>query len=182
MASQLQTEQVANAYGRWAPVYDLVFGPVFRQGRRAAIDVAERIGGRILEVGVGTGISLPDYDKANRITGVDISEPMLDKARERVRALHLDHIEQIAVMDAEAMNFPDDSFVGTDTFTYTAATPFGTDTATVTVTVAARELQQQGAIQYSRGSILVTDRAKLESLACECYSAIQARLAGPRLG
>jgi len=110
MASQLQTEQVANAYGRWAPVYDLVFGPVFRQGRRAAIDVAERIGGRILEVGVGTGISLPDYDKANRITGVDISEPMLDKARERVRALHLDHIEQIAVMDAEAMNFPDDSF------------------------------------------------------------------------
>jgi|SwirhisoilCB2_FD_contig_101_2454217_length_1126_multi_3_in_0_out_0_2 CRP-like cAMP-binding protein len=51
-----------------------------------------------------------------------------------------------------------------------------------TVTVAARELQQQGAIQYSRGSILVTDRAKLESLACECYSAIQARLAGPRLG
>jgi phosphatidylethanolamine/phosphatidyl-N-methylethanolamine N-methyltransferase len=106
----MQTEQVANAYGRWAPVYDLVFGPVFRQGRRAAIDVAERIGGRILEVGVGTGISLPGYDKANRITGVDISEPMLDKARERVRTLHLDHIEQIAVMDAEALDFPDDSF------------------------------------------------------------------------
>jgi len=110
MATQLQTEQVANAYGRWAPVYDLVFGPVFRRGRRAAIDVAERIGGRILEVGVGTGISLPGYDKANRITGVDISEPMLDKARERVRALHLDHIEAIRVMDAEKMDFPDNSF------------------------------------------------------------------------
>ena len=110
MATQMQTEQVANAYGRWAPVYDLVFGPVFRQGRRAAIDVAEKIGGRILEVGVGTGISLPGYDKANRITGVDISEPMLEKARQRVRALHLDHIEQIAVMDAEAMDFPDNSF------------------------------------------------------------------------
>jgi len=51
-----------------------------------------------------------------------------------------------------------------------------------TVTVAARELQHQGAIQYSRGSILVTDRASLEALACECYSAIQARLVGPRLG
>lgn len=110
MAVQMQTEQVANAYGRWAPVYDLVFGPVFRQGRRAAIDVAERIGGRILEVGVGTGISLPGYDSANRITGVDISEPMLDKARQRVRALRLDHIEQIAVMDAEALDFADDSF------------------------------------------------------------------------
>lgn len=110
MATQMQTEQVANAYGRWAPVYDLVFGPVFRQGRRAAIDVAEKIGGRILEVGVGTGISLPGYDKANRITGVDISGPMLEKARQRVRALHLDHIEQIAVMDAEHMDFPDNSF------------------------------------------------------------------------
>ncbi len=110
MASQMQTEQVANAYGRWAPVYDLVFGPVFRQGRRAAIDVAEKIGGRILEVGVGTGISLPGYDKGNRITGVDISEPMLEKARQRVRALHLDHIEAIEVMDAENMAFPDNSF------------------------------------------------------------------------
>jgi phosphatidylethanolamine/phosphatidyl-N-methylethanolamine N-methyltransferase len=110
MVQQMHTEQVANAYGRWAPVYDLVFGPVFRQGRRAAIDVAEQIGGRILEVGVGTGISLPGYDRANRITGVDISEPMLEKARHRVRALHLDHVEAIEVMDAEKLDFPDDSF------------------------------------------------------------------------
>ena len=54
----------AKAYARWAPVYDLVFGAVFERGRRAAIDAAERIGGRILEVGVGTGISLPDYSRA----------------------------------------------------------------------------------------------------------------------
>src|ERR1700740_2576407 len=89
MVPQMETDQVASAYGRWAPVYDLVFGPVFRQGRRAAIDVAERIGGRILEVGVGTGISLPGYDRTNRVYGVDISEPMLEKARRRVNALHL---------------------------------------------------------------------------------------------
>ena len=49
------------AYDRWAPVYDLVFGPVFERGRRASLVAAERVGGRILEVGVGTGISLPDY-------------------------------------------------------------------------------------------------------------------------
>lgn len=110
MVPQMETDQVANAYGRWAPVYDLVFGPVFRQGRRAAIDVAERIGGRILEVGVGTGISLPGYDRANRITGVDISEPMLEKARQRVHALKLGHVEAIAMMDAENMDFPDNSF------------------------------------------------------------------------
>ena len=110
MVPQMETDQVASAYGRWAPVYDLVFGPVFRQGRRAAIDVAERIGGRILEVGVGTGISLPGYAPANRVYGVDISEPMLEKARRRVNALNLDHVEAIEVMDAEKLDFPDNAF------------------------------------------------------------------------
>ncbi len=78
------------AYARWAPVYDLVFGAVFERGRRAAIAAAERIGGRILEVGVGTGISLPDYSRNNRLFGIDISEPMLRKAQERVDELGLD--------------------------------------------------------------------------------------------
>src|SRR5262249_35594530 len=57
----LDKETITKAYARWAPVYDLVFGAVFERGREAAIAAAERIGGRILEVGVGTGISLPDY-------------------------------------------------------------------------------------------------------------------------
>ena len=68
---------------RWAPVYDLVFGAVFERGRKASIAAAERIGGRILEVGVGTGLSLPDYGWTNRLTGVDLSAPMLRKAQER---------------------------------------------------------------------------------------------------
>jgi phosphatidylethanolamine/phosphatidyl-N-methylethanolamine N-methyltransferase len=110
MVPQMETEQVAGAYARWAPVYDLVFGPVFRQGRRAAIDAAEKIGGRILEVGVGTGISLPDYDSTNRVYGVDISEPMLAKARKRVDQLGLAHVEAIEVMDAEKLDFPDEAF------------------------------------------------------------------------
>lgn len=107
---QMNTVGVAEAYGRWAPIYDLVFGPVFRQGRASAIRAAERIGGRILEVGVGTGISLPGYKATSRITGVDISEPMLDKARERVRRLKLANVEAIAVEDAEALSFADESF------------------------------------------------------------------------
>ena len=61
---ELDKDTIVRAYARWAPVYDLVFGAVFEHGRRAAIDAAERIGGRILEVGVGTGISLPDYTAA----------------------------------------------------------------------------------------------------------------------
>jgi phosphatidylethanolamine/phosphatidyl-N-methylethanolamine N-methyltransferase len=106
----MRTHRVASAYARWAPVYDLVFGPVFRRGRAASIQAAERIGGRILEVGVGTGISLPGYARRNRLYGLDISEPMLAKARRRVESLGLDHVEAIEVMDAEQLDFPDDSF------------------------------------------------------------------------
>jgi phosphatidylethanolamine/phosphatidyl-N-methylethanolamine N-methyltransferase len=112
MAKELERNGVAEAYGRWAPIYDIVFGPVFRRGRRAAVDAAERVGGRILEVGVGTGLSLTDYSTANHIVGVDISQPMLAKARERVEKHGLNHVESIAVMDAEQLTFPDGSFDG----------------------------------------------------------------------
>src|SRR5262249_48873148 len=108
--AELDKETIAKAYARWAPVYDLVFGAVFERGRHAAIAAAERIGGRILEVGVGTGISLPDYSRANRLYGIDISEPMLRKAQERVDELGLTNVEGLSVMDAEHLAFPDGSF------------------------------------------------------------------------
>ena len=107
---ELDKETITKAYARWAPVYDLVFGAVFERGRHAAIAAAERIGGRILEVGVGTGISLPDYSRTNRLCGVDISEPMLRKAQERVAELGLTNVEGLWVMDAEHLSFPDASF------------------------------------------------------------------------
>lgn len=110
MTTDMDKAMVIQAYGRWAPVYDLVFGPVFRTGRRAAIDAAQRIGGRILEVGVGTGLSLAGYKRGNSVFGVDISAPMLRRARERVARLRLDHVEGLAVMDAEDLTFPDNSF------------------------------------------------------------------------
>ena len=109
-AIEIERNAVERAYDRWAPVYDLVFGQVFERGRRASLEAAERIGGRILEVGVGTGISLPDYSRRNRIVGVDISEAMLNKARLRVSEIDLKHVEALEVMDAEKLNFPDDSF------------------------------------------------------------------------
>src|SRR5947199_10203054 len=74
--ADLDNRAVAKAYARWAPVYDLVFGAVFDRGRRAAIDVAERLGGRILEVGVGTGILLPYYDRRVRHLSVYLKLPM----------------------------------------------------------------------------------------------------------
>lgn len=103
-------DSVSLAYDRWAPVYDMVFGPVFARGRQAGIAAAERIGGRILEVGVGTGISLPLYAPHLRIFGTDISEAMLEKAKKRVGEFGLKNVEGLAVMDAENLEFPDDSF------------------------------------------------------------------------
>lgn len=110
MTTVMDRDQVAEAYGRWAPIYDLVFGPVFRQGRWAAVKAAEAVGGRVLEVGVGTGLSLADYGKNTKVVGVDISEPMLDKARKRVEAQNLSHVEALEVMDAEHLAVPDASF------------------------------------------------------------------------
>jgi phosphatidylethanolamine/phosphatidyl-N-methylethanolamine N-methyltransferase len=103
-------ETVEQAYDRWAPIYDLVFGGVFSKGRRAAIQATNKIGGRVLEVGVGTGISLPLYSQNVRIFGTDISEAMLDKAKKRVTEYGLKNVEGLAVMDAEKLEFPDDSF------------------------------------------------------------------------
>lgn len=111
IGGRLETRAVADAYGRWAPVYDVVFGRVFARGRGAAIEAAERTGGRrVLEVGVGTGLSLPRYRRDTRLVGIDISEPMLAKARGRVERLGLANVEDLAVMDAETLAFPDASF------------------------------------------------------------------------
>ncbi|MBI5265254.1 MAG: class I SAM-dependent methyltransferase [Bradyrhizobium sp.] len=110
MASDIDRAGVEKAYGRWAPVYDLVFGKVFDQGRQSTIEVADRIGGRILDVGVGTGLSLSDYSRSTRLCGVDISEPMLRKAQQRVRLLKLTNVELLAVMDAKNLAFADGCF------------------------------------------------------------------------
>ena len=106
----MQTVTVAGAYARWAPIYDLVFGPVFQKGRRAAVAAAERVGGNILEVGVGTGLSLPRYRASDAVWGIDISEPMLAKARRRVAQLELSHVRSLELMDAERLSYPDAFF------------------------------------------------------------------------
>ncbi len=114
MGADINKQGVERAYARWAPVYDLVFGAVFERGRREAIAAAEKFcgaqGGRILEVGIGTGISLPDYAPVNRIVGIDLSEPMLRKAHQRVIERKLANVEALAVMDATRMALPDSSF------------------------------------------------------------------------
>jgi phosphatidylethanolamine/phosphatidyl-N-methylethanolamine N-methyltransferase len=113
MTGELDNSTVAKVYARWArfaPVYDLVFGPVLSQGRKDSIAAAERVGGRILELGVGTGIALANYSGKHRVVGVDYSEPMLRKAHERVIEQKLSHVEALAVMDGTRLAFADAAF------------------------------------------------------------------------
>lgn len=107
----MQIESVKAAYRRYAGVYDAVFGPVLQPGRRAVLDVLGlRPGDRVLEVGVGTGLSLPLYPRDVRITGIDVSREMLDKARRRVERRGLANVEALLEMDAERTSFAPASF------------------------------------------------------------------------
>ena len=101
---------IKRAYARWAPVYDQTFGIIADAGRVVAVDVINTLDGKVLEVGVGTGISLPAYRRDLKVTGIDLSPQMLAKARERVSRQALGQVEAIEQMDAGAMSFADESF------------------------------------------------------------------------
>ncbi len=106
----MNLEAVQKTYKRYAPQYDLLFGAIFHPGRKAVIEDLEcQPGEAVLEVGVGTGLSLPLYDPSVKVTGIDISEHMLEIARKRKARQKLDNVE-LHVMNAQEMAFPDDSF------------------------------------------------------------------------
>lgn len=107
----LDADAVRAAYRRWAGVYDLMFGLISSGGRRRAVTLVNQLpGDRVLEVGVGTGLALPHYRRAKRITGIDLSAEMLARARERVAGQKLTNIEALLELDAEETGFPDASF------------------------------------------------------------------------
>lgn len=108
--SDLDQNIVEIAYARWAPIYDAVCGPVMVQGRRAAAAAAHAVGGRILEVGVGTGLSFDDYDSTTEITGIDLSAPMLAKARAKMASGRYPWVRDVQLMDAHRLAFADATF------------------------------------------------------------------------
>jgi phosphatidylethanolamine/phosphatidyl-N-methylethanolamine N-methyltransferase len=110
-APGLDAEAVRAAYRRWAGVYDPVFGGIFLTARRRAVSLVNRLPGReMLEVGVGTGLALPHYDRDRRITGIDLSAEMLAQARKRVAGHRLGNVVALHEMDAEDTDFRDGSF------------------------------------------------------------------------
>src|SRR5262245_9296634 len=108
--AEIDNHDVMRAYRRWAPVYDATFGKVVEAGVKQATSTINKYHGRVLEVGVGTGLSLPYYKHSLRVTGIDLSPDMLMRARERARRRSLRHVESLIEMDATALEFADNSF------------------------------------------------------------------------
>jgi phosphatidylethanolamine/phosphatidyl-N-methylethanolamine N-methyltransferase len=106
----IENTHVEEAYARWAPVYDLAFTAVMAPGRRAAVAAAERHGGKILDVGVGTGLELPMFGPGVELVGVDLSEPMLRRAQSRIAREKLTQIAGLCVMDATRLAFAEGRF------------------------------------------------------------------------
>ncbi|HWB46861.1 MAG TPA: class I SAM-dependent methyltransferase [Hyphomicrobiaceae bacterium] len=108
--ARMNEDAIKSAYRRWAPVYDHTFGLVAAEGRKHAVEIINQGRGRVLEVGVGTGLSLPAYGRHLEIVGIDLSPEMLEKARERVAEEGLSHVTGLYEMDASDLKFPDASF------------------------------------------------------------------------
>lgn len=110
-AEDLDEGTVTRAYRAWAPVYDLLCGPLLDRARRAAAEAAAEQGGKILEIGVGTGLSMRYYRRPGiELTGIDLSAAMLDRARRKVDSGRHPQVRALEVMDAHRLLFPDGAF------------------------------------------------------------------------
>jgi len=106
----LEKRQVERAYDFYAPVYDFIFDWIFAPGRAAAVqELALKSGETVLEVGIGTGLNLPLYPPSCRLTGVDLSQEMLDKAVERAQKLAMPTLV-LKVLHATSVGFSDSEF------------------------------------------------------------------------
>src|SRR5215813_638359 len=103
----ISVSNVVTTYRRYAPLYDRLFGAVLDPGRKALTEAVSSLRPMsILEVGVGTGLTLCRYPSTSTVVGIDISDDMLEIARERAKDLP-EHRIHLVAMNAEAMDFPD---------------------------------------------------------------------------
>ncbi|MGO4707105.1 class I SAM-dependent methyltransferase [Microvirga sp. 2MCAF38] len=104
------TALMQKAYARWAPIYDVVYDKLTEPAARAAVEATVACGPRVLEAGVGTGLSLGYYPKNAEVYGVDLSADMLQRAKEKVEKQGLTHVKSLQVMDVTRLSFPDEMF------------------------------------------------------------------------
>ncbi|MDH7799548.1 phosphatidylethanolamine/phosphatidyl-N-methylethanolamine N-methyltransferase [Beijerinckia sp. GAS462] len=148
----ITSSNVEDAYARWAPVYDNVFALIMKPGRQAAADAVNRLEGRVLDVGIGTGLELPLFSTQVKITGIDLCGPMLDIARRRVADLGLRNVEELRVMDAMNLEYSDHSFDA-------AVTPY----VITTVPDPARTLDEMVRVVRPGGEIIIVNHIGAES-------------------
>ena len=102
---------VQQAYDRLAKVYDLIFGAILQPGRERAVrSIVSRPGLRVLELGIGTGLTAPLYSRDWSVVGVDLSSAMLLQAKKRIAELGLEHSVKIVLADGARLPFDDESF------------------------------------------------------------------------
>lgn len=104
------SEKQKKAYRFWAPIYDEVYGFFLKSAQH---ELANRVGataGSILEIGIGTGLVLPLYPKECQVTGIDISDEMLSRARKKVLDDGYNNVKGLYTMDACNMTFDDETF------------------------------------------------------------------------
>ena len=108
--AKMAPDDVRVAYKRWAPFYDATFGKLVEAGVKQTVGRANQFTGRLLEVGVGTGLALPHYAENLTVTGIDLSTDMLQRAKQRIKRKSHKNIEALLEMDATAIEFPDGHF------------------------------------------------------------------------
>jgi len=108
--TDMQKDEIKKIYGRYSPVYDLIFSRTFLPRIRDGLKkMGIQKGDRIIEVGVGTGLSLALYPTSCDVVGIDITRKMLEKAKQKKERSGLRHVHLLE-MDAENITFADDSF------------------------------------------------------------------------
>lgn len=111
MFDDLDGAAVDRAYRLWAPIYDIVYGGTLEQARRAAAEAARSVGGDILEIGIGTGLSFDHYRHPGiRLYGIDLCADMLALAQKKVATARYPYVAELAVMDAQELAYPDGFF------------------------------------------------------------------------
>ncbi len=109
----MSVASIRKVYNIYASFYDFLFGSIFNPGRFLCTEIvnkAAKQNATVLEIGIGTGLSLPLYRSDLQITGIDISEKMLEKAEEQIIKNKLEERVQLKVMDAAHLEFPDNRF------------------------------------------------------------------------